>query len=116
MVQAYPALTNSGCDVIEQNPAWADWSVERLFECAAQQALVINIVIYAQISRSFANAAAEDQFLKNAGIKLDPIHGSAAFCAAPERTPHTVRQGAHAWPRCQIFSSVPMHKSKATPC
>jgi predicted nucleic acid-binding protein len=69
-------------DVIEQKPVWAEWSVERLGDCAAEQALVINIVIYAEISRSFVDAASEDKFLKNADIKLDGISSLAAFAAA----------------------------------
>ena len=69
-------------DVIEQKPVWAEWSVERLNECAAQEALVINIVIYAEISRSFVDPKAEDQFLRNANIKFDTISGAAAFSAA----------------------------------
>lgn len=73
-------------DVIEQEPVWAEWSVERLFECAAQQALVINIVIYAEISRSFASAAAEDRFLKSAGIQMEHISLAGAFAAARAHT------------------------------
>ena len=69
-------------EVIEQKPVWAEWRVERLNECAAQQALVINIVIYAEISRSFPDPEAEDRFLRSANIKLEPIFNTAAFAAA----------------------------------
>ena len=69
-------------DVIEQKPVCAEWSVERLNECAAQQALVINIVIYAETSRSFPDPKAEDRFLRSANIKLEPIFKTAAFAAA----------------------------------
>ena len=81
-------------DVIEQKPVWAEWSVERLFECARQQALVINIVIYAEISRSCVDAFAEDKFLKEAGIKLDPISSAAAFAAARAHTAYRAAGGA----------------------
>ena len=81
-------------DVIEQKPIWAEWSVERLGECAARQALVINIVIYAEISRSFADAASEDKFLKSANIKLDPISGAAAFAAARAHMAYRASGGA----------------------
>jgi predicted nucleic acid-binding protein len=68
-------------DVIEQQAVWAQWSVEQLFACSKLQHLAINIVIYAEISRSFADAATEDQFLKKAGIKMDPVPNAAAFAA-----------------------------------
>ena len=48
---------------IEQKPVWAEWSVERLNECAAKQALVINVVIDAEISRRFPDPKAEDRLL-----------------------------------------------------
>ena len=69
-------------DVIEQKPVWAEWSVERINECAAQQALVINVVIDAEISRSFSDPKAEDGLLRSANIKLEPIFNTAAFAAA----------------------------------
>ncbi len=69
-------------DVIEQKPVWAEWSVEQLNQCALRQALVVNIVVYAEISRSFANVDAENKFLRSARIKLDPISSAAAFAAA----------------------------------
>lgn len=81
-------------DVIEQKPVWAEWSVERLFECAAQQALVINIIIYSEISRSFADAAAEDRFLRNADIRLEHISNAAAFAAARAHTAYRAVGGS----------------------
>ncbi len=60
-------------DVIEQQPVWAEWSVERLNDCAMQHPLAINIVIYAEISRSFADAISLDLFLRSANIKVDAI-------------------------------------------
>lgn len=81
-------------DVIEQKPVWAEWSVEQLFECAAQQTLVINIVIYAEISRSFADTRAQDRFLKSAGIELEPISGASAFAAARAHAAYRAAGGA----------------------
>ena len=81
-------------DVIEQKPIWAEWSVERLGECAARQALVINIVIYAEISRSFEDALALGKFLRSANIKLDAISGAAAFAAARAHMAYRAAGGA----------------------
>jgi predicted nucleic acid-binding protein len=73
-------------DVIEQKPVWAEWSVQQLFDRAAKDGLVINLIIYAEISRSFESAAAQNGFLKKAGIKLEPITNEAAFAAARAHT------------------------------
>lgn len=69
-------------DIVEKSPVWLEWSVEQIFACSQQGKLVVNVVVYAEISRSFATAAAEDAFLKSAGIKLEAISGAAAFAAA----------------------------------
>lgn len=81
-------------DVIEQKPVWAEWSVERLGECAAHHALLVNSVIYAEISRSFASSSAEDQFLRSANIKLDAISSAAAFTAARAHMAYRAAGGA----------------------
>ena len=54
---------------------------------------MINIVIYAEISRSFADPKAEDQFLRRADIKLDPISSAAAFAAAREHMAYRAAGG-----------------------
>jgi predicted nucleic acid-binding protein len=69
-------------DVIEGKPEWSEWSVARLFECSTRDTLAINVVIYAEISRSFADTASENKFLQEAGIILEAISPQAAFMAA----------------------------------
>lgn len=81
-------------DVIERKPVWSEWSVTQLFEGAKLHTLAINIMIYAEISRSFADAATQDQFLKAAGIQLDAISPVAAFAAARAHTAYRAAGGA----------------------
>ncbi len=81
-------------DIIEKKPVWSEWSVEQIFACAQQHPLVINVVVYAEISRSFATGAEEDAFLKSAGIKLEAISGAAAFAAARAHTAYRAAGGA----------------------
>ena len=80
-------------DVIEQKPGWSEWSVNQLFVCAARDALAINLIIYAEISRSFADATSQDRFLQKAGIKLDAISPAAAFSAARAHTAYRLAGG-----------------------
>ncbi len=45
--------TNVILDVIEDDPSWADWSQEQLDRAAMNGALLINPVIYAELSIAF---------------------------------------------------------------
>ena len=81
-------------DMIECKPVWSEWSVTQLFEGAKLHTLAINIVIYAEISRSFADAATQDQFLKAADIQLDAISPAAAFAAARAHMAYRAAGGA----------------------
>jgi predicted nucleic acid-binding protein len=69
-------------DVIECQPEWVEWSVERLHDCSKEDSLAINIIIYSEISRSFRNAVALETFLREAKIKLTAISKQAAFAAS----------------------------------
>ncbi len=66
-------------DVIEAKPDWMHWSAQQL---AAQMALCINAIVYAEVSRSFETSAAQDQFLKDVGIDVLAIPNAASFLAA----------------------------------
>lgn len=69
-------------DVIEAKPDWKLWSAQQLTERRASGALCINAIVYTEISRSFASFEMQDQFLKEAGIRVLPISNPAAFLAA----------------------------------
>lgn len=69
-------------DVIEAKPDWKVWSAQQLTECRTNGELCINAIVYAEISRSFASSAVQDQFLKESGIRVLPIPNLAAFLAA----------------------------------
>ena len=45
--------TNVLIDVLTHDPAWLDWSVEHMAQQAAQGPLLINEVIYAELSVGF---------------------------------------------------------------
>ena len=69
-------------DVIEAKPDWKLWSAKQLTERRTRGALCINAIVYAEISRSFASSEVQDQFLKEAGIRVLPIPNPASFLAA----------------------------------
>ncbi|MEN9670571.1 MAG: hypothetical protein RL018_848 [Pseudomonadota bacterium] len=69
-------------DVIEDQKEWLEWSVKKLHQCAMQDALCINIVIYAEIARSFVSVSDLNHFLSQAQISIEAIPNAAAFAAA----------------------------------
>ena len=58
-------------DVLENDPAWVDWSIRQLRAQARIHALMINPIIYAELSLTFAMAKALDATLDS--LKLPVI-------------------------------------------
>jgi len=73
--------TNVLLDVLTDDPVWANWSVRQLDAAAAMGPLVINDVIYAELSVRFSTIEALDAALVLADAQLDPIPRSALFLA-----------------------------------
>ena len=69
-------------DVIEAKPDWKHWSAAQMTKYSASQGLVINAMVFAEISRAFSNVETQNGFLKEAGIKVAPMSNEAAFTAA----------------------------------
>jgi len=70
-------------DVAQADPVWGEWSEERFAEAFdSGEALVSNILVYAELSRSFASTAALDILLGQLQIELLNIPRDAAFAAS----------------------------------
>lgn len=68
-------------DVVTDGEAWADWSQEQLEQAASAGPLVINNVIYAEISTRYANIEDVDVMLGDLGIDVATIPRTALFLA-----------------------------------
>lgn len=81
-------------DVLENDPDWADWSVAQLRAQAQIHRLVINPVIYAELSLTFSTVEALDDAL--AGLRIPVIHipGPALFLAGKAFVNYRRRGGA----------------------
>src|SRR5690606_20809377 len=73
--------TNVLIDVLEDDPDWADWSIEQLRAQAQLRTLTINPVIYAELSLAFESPDALDAALAGLGIALQEIPRPALFLA-----------------------------------
>ncbi len=68
-------------DVLTNDLNWFDWSAAKLSECADQGELVINPIIYAEISTYFPQAEALDALLSPERFRRDPLPYTAGFLA-----------------------------------
>lgn len=73
--------TNVLLDIVTNDPRWADWSIARLDAAALKGPLLINGVVYAELSVRFATIEALDVLLDDAGIVVQAIPRAALFLA-----------------------------------
>jgi predicted nucleic acid-binding protein len=69
-------------DLLEKTPEWFEWCAEQLAQARRRDAIGINALVYAEVSRTFKTSALQDQFLKATGIQYLHIPASAAFEAS----------------------------------
>lgn len=73
--------TNVLVDVLENDPEWADWSIQQLRAQSKIHPLAINPVIYAELSLTFSTVEALDETLDNLGLILKELPRPALFLA-----------------------------------
>lgn len=73
--------TNVLVDVLENDPTWADWSIAQLRAQAQIHRLVINPVIYAELSLTFSTVEALDETLAQLQIPVIDTPKPALFLA-----------------------------------
>jgi len=66
-------------DVLTEDPAWFEWSSRSLEECAQDHILVINPIIYAEVSIGFDRIEDLDAALPERTVERRPIPWEAAF-------------------------------------
>ncbi|WP_230396197.1 type II toxin-antitoxin system VapC family toxin [Streptomyces blattellae] len=80
---ALPAVLVDSCvilDVVTGDPAWCEWSAQRIAEARDEGILVINPVVYAEISVGFDAIEGLDEMLGN-DYDRHPLPWAAAFLA-----------------------------------
>jgi len=73
--------TNVLLDVFTNDPDWSTWSQAQLDRLGSLDRLIINDVVYAELSVSFPSPDALDGALARIMVKLAPIDRSALFLA-----------------------------------
>lgn len=86
--------TNVILDVVENDPQWAAWSQAQLEAASLKFALVINPVIYAELSIAYQRIEELEAMLQHAELRLLPIPREALFLAGRVFLKYRQRKGA----------------------
>lgn len=68
-------------DVATEDPEWFDWSSSRLAELAEDHLLVINPVVYSEVSVGYETIEGLDRILPLDRFRREPLPWEAAFLA-----------------------------------
>ncbi len=68
-------------DILTVDKKWFPWSSETLIQCAEQNVLVINPIIYAEVSICFDRIEDLEDVLSPSLFRRDPLPWEAAFLA-----------------------------------
>ena len=80
-------------DVLTDDPKWADWSTSALADARDQGELVINPIIYAEISAGFDTIEALEQAVPASDFIREPLPFEAGFLASRAYLAHRRRGG-----------------------
>ena len=73
--------TNVLVDVLEDDPQWADWSIQQLRFQSKMHRLVINPIVYSELSLTFSTVEVLDQTIAGLGLAMIEIPKPALFLA-----------------------------------
>jgi len=73
--------TNVLVDVLQDDPEWAEWSVQQLRAQSQIHRLIINPIIYAELSVTFATMEALDKVLNQMELEMVELSKPALFLA-----------------------------------
>lgn len=86
--------TNVLVDVLQDDPQWANWSIGQLRAQASIHQLIINPIIYAEISLSFSTLEGLDSAVSTLALELREIPRPALFLAAKAFVQYRRRGGS----------------------
>ena len=73
--------TNVILDVVQNDPAWAQWSQAQLDTASLRSALLINPIIYAELSIAYRRIEELEEMLSKGGLRVEPLPREALFLA-----------------------------------
>jgi predicted nucleic acid-binding protein len=80
-------------DVLQDDTQWAKWSQGQLETAALTDRLVVNAVIYTELSMAFGRIEELEKVIGEAALTLEPIPREALFLAGKVFLDHRRREG-----------------------
>lgn len=90
--------TNVILDVVSNDPQWAAWSQTQLDAASLKSTLLINPVIYAELSIAYERIEELESLVERAGFRLDPVPREALFLAGRVFLQYRKRHGTGVLP------------------
>lgn len=73
--------TNILLDLVTDDPKWADWSTVQLEAASLRGPLLINDIVYAELSVRYDRIEELDSLLDELGLDISPVPRAALFLA-----------------------------------
>jgi hypothetical protein len=90
-------------DVFTESPPWWSWSSAALREAADRASLVVNPIIYAEVSVRFSSMEELDVLLAKSDLVREPVPYAAAFLAGKAFLDYRRRGGVRRSPLPDFF-------------
>ena len=90
-------------DVLEDDPIWFPWSSQHLAACAEESTLVINPIIYAEVSIGFQRIEELEAVFPADAFERRPLPWEAAFLAGKSYLAYRRSGGARRSPLPDFF-------------
>jgi predicted nucleic acid-binding protein len=85
-------------DIATNDPAWGEWSARALAEAAEHTTLIVNPIIYAEVSIGYTTIEALDAVLPAALYQREPLPWQAGFLAGKSFLLYRKRGGSRTSP------------------
>lgn len=95
-----PVLVDSNVilDLVTEDPAWLAWSEEQIEREAERSVLVIDPLVYAEVSCAFERIEELDEALPESHFRREPLPWEAGFLAGKAFLAHRRRGGSRRSP------------------
>jgi len=96
-VPDYPATLVDSCvllDILNVDPTWADWSDDALAQARRDGPVVINPIVYAEVSSKFDTVEELDDALPESEMRREALPYQAGFVASKAFVAYRRRGGA----------------------
>ena len=85
-------------DIVTDDPAWGDWSADTLAQARDEGRLVINPIVYAEVSTGFERIEDLDETIPASDFEREPLPYQAGFVAGKAFLTYRRRGGARLSP------------------